>query len=218
MRKAGMRIGLALVLAVAGTLATPPAVDAAAVLCQRKAKLRLRDGACKPKETPVQLAGTSVETATLGQVPSAAQAAAADSATTTQSAETAADADLLGGLAPESYQQRIRWALVSADGLTIIGQSGGIAIVAEPVTGIVVLDFGEDLRGRGLLATVRGGLANKGWAQAAICGGGTLPPNPETSFCNVGGSVQDVPNELAVATVDDTGAAVDRSFYVAVVP
>lgn len=215
MRNAGMGIALG-VAVVLGTTALPAGpADAAAVVCQRKAKVRLRDGACKAKETEVQLSGASVETATLPQVPSAAEA---DSSGAADSAATAADADALGGLPPEAYQQRIRWALVSADGSTIIAQSGGISPVAEAIAGIVVLDFGEDLRGRGVVATVRGGLLNKGSAQVAICGGGTIGPDPEVSFCNVGGDVQDVPNELAIATIDETGAAVERAFYVAVLP
>jgi hypothetical protein len=90
--------------------------------------------------------------------------------------------------------------------------------VAEPIAGIVVLEFGEDLRGRGVIATVRGGLLNKGSAQVAICGGATVGGSPEVSFCNVGGDVQDAPTELAIATIDETGAAVERAFYVAVLP
>ncbi|HWP65937.1 MAG TPA: hypothetical protein VNO26_08505 [Candidatus Limnocylindria bacterium] len=203
------RVALGLAIVVGMTAFAAGSADAAAVLCQRKSRVRVRDGACKPKETPVQLAGDSVDTSTLPQVPSAAQADSSDVAT---------DADALGGLPPTAYQGRIRWALVSADGLTIIKQSGGITPVAEAITGIVVLDFGEDLRGRGVIATVRGGLTAKGWAQASICGGSTVGSDPELAFCNVGGDVQDAPNEVAVATLDENGTAVERAFYVAVFP
>jgi len=215
MANVGMRIALGVAIVLGVTTLPVDSADAAAVVCQRKAKVRLRDGACKPKETEVRLAGSSVETETLEQVPSAAQA---DSSGAADSADTAIDAENLGGLPPDAYQQRIRWALVSADGATIIAQSGGISPVVEPITGIVVLEFGEDLRGRGVVATVRGGLSNKGSAQVAICGGSTIGGNPEVSFCNVGGDVQDAPTELAIATIDETGAAVERAFYVAVLP
>jgi hypothetical protein len=206
MGNAGMRIAFGVAIVLGATTLPVESADAAAVVCQRKAKVRLRDGACKPKETQVQLSGASVEVPTLEQVPSAAQA------------DVALDADHLGGLPPEAYQGRIRWALVSADGTEIIAQSGGITPVAEPIAGIVVLDFGEDLRGRGVVATVRGGLLNKGSAQVSICGGATLGAHPEITFCNVGGDVQDVPSELAIATIDENGTAVERAFYVAVLP
>jgi hypothetical protein len=210
----------ALTLAVVLPPGAAPDVDAAVVVCKRKQKLRLRETACKATEQPVQMAGDAVDPTTLPEVPAAAHAdtaTTATSATSAASAGTAGDAALLGGLPPSAFQGRIRWALVAAGGTEIVTQSGGFTLVAEPVLGIVVLNLGEDLRGRAVLATVRGGLTNKGWAQVAICGGGN-GGGAETSLCNVGGSVTDMPNELAVATVDPDGNAVDRSFYVAVLP
>jgi hypothetical protein len=179
--------------------------EGAAVLCKRKNKLTVRETACKTKETPVQLAGSSVDASSLPKVPSAT---AADGAT---------DADTLDGTDSAEFQGRIRWALVAADGSEILAQSGDISLIAEAITGVYVLEFGEDLRGRGVVATVRGGITNKGWAQAAICGGGNSG-GPQTSTCNVGGSVTDMPHELAIATFDPDGTSADRSFYVAVLP
>jgi hypothetical protein len=219
------------VTVAAGALVGPVAGDAeaAVVVCQRKSKIRLRDGSCKPKEQAVQLEGGSIDTTTLGQVPSAATAdsattaGTAGAATTAQTADsattalTAGDAGLLDGLDSTALQGRIRWAHVASGGTSILAQSGGISLVTEPVTGIVVLDFGQDLRNHGIIATVRNGLPNRGWAQVSICGfpnGG----GPETTLCNVGGDVTDMPNELAVAIVDHDGNAVDRNFYVAVLP
>jgi hypothetical protein len=200
-----------LVVVLGALVGTAGESDAAAVLCKRKSKLILRETACKARETAVQLDGASVELSTLPKVGAATQA---DSATQAVSAD---DADTLDGKDSGELQGRIRWALVSLDGSQILAQSGGISILAEALTGVVVLDFGEDLRGRGVLATVRGGLTSKGWAQAAICGGGN-DGGPQVSFCNIGGSVTDMPNELAISTIDPDGNAADRSFYVAVLP
>lgn len=222
----------AAMVAMAFGIAVGPAAsdaDAAVVVCKRKQKLRLRENACKPNEQAVQLGGDAVDPATLAKVPeattadtattagSATSCDTATSATSADTAGTATDAAMLGGLPPSAFQGRARWALVASGGTEILVQSGGISIVAEPVAGIVVLDFGEDLRGRGVLATVRGGLTAKGWAQGAICGQGN-GGGPQTSTCNVGGDVADVPSELAIATVDPDGNAADRSFYVAVLP
>ena len=224
------RIALALTVA-AGALMGSVGRDAQAgvVVCQRKSKISLREGTCKPKEQAVQLEGGSIDASTLGQVPSAGTAASAtaadtaDTATTAgtaasaTTAQTAGDAGLLDGLDSTAFQGRIRWAHVSSGGAEILSQSGGISLVTEPITGIVVLNFGADLRGHGVLATVRNGLTQRGWAQVSICGfgngGGT-----ETTLCNVGGNVTDQPNELAIAIVDHDGNAVDRNFYVAVFP
>ena len=86
----GTRIALGVAIVVGMTTFAADPADAAAVLCQRKAKVRVRDGACKAKETQVQLSGASVETATLPQVPSAAEA---DSSGAADSATTATDGD-----------------------------------------------------------------------------------------------------------------------------
>src|SRR6188508_1685986 len=145
------RATLALTLA-AGALVGLVVRDASAgvVVCQRKSKITLRDGSCKPKEQTVQLEGGSIDTSTLGQVPSAgtaASATAADTAETATSAGTAAsattaqtadDAGMLDGLDSTDFQGRIRWAHVSTGGASILSQSGGISIVTEPIAGIVV--------------------------------------------------------------------------------
>lgn len=200
-----MRKAITVLFVVSVLVGAATRSEGAAVLCKRKNKLTVRETACKTKETEVQLAGSSVDASTLPKVPSAT---AADAAT---------DADTLDGNDSAEFQGRIRWALVSADGSEITAQSGDISLITDAIAGVYVLDFGEDLRGRGLIATVRGGINGKGWAQAAICGGGHSG-GPQTSFCNVGGLVTDMPNELAVATFDPDGTSTDRSFYVAVLP
>ena len=234
MRRGMLAVGhvvLVVVVMTAATLGTAGEADAAVVLCQRKGKIRLRDGSCTPKEQLVQLDGASVDAASLDQVPSAAaadsatsagaaaSAATAASATTADSATTAAtaaDAGLLDGLDSAAFQRRVRWAHVSNAGV-ILAQSGGISVVTEPIAGIVVLDFGEDLRGKAVVATVRNGLTNRGWAQVSVCGFGN-GGGPETTLCNVGGDVADVTNELAVAMIDENGTGVDRNFHVVVLP
>jgi len=191
---------------VAGALAVPAPSEAAAVACQRKNRVKLRDGVCKAKETQVLIDGAAVDAATLPQVPSAAMADTAGSAT---------DADTLDGLDGSEYSPHVRWALVAADGSEILAQSGGITVQAKAITGIYVLDFAEDLLGRAAIATVRGGLTNTGWAQVAVCG--APDAGPTTSFCNIPNAANTT-NELAIATADATGAGADRGFYVVVFP
>ena len=167
------RLAAGLTVAVVLTVSLVEA-QAAVVVCQRKKTIRLREGSCKPTEQPVRLDGASVDPATLDQVPSAgtagsaATAATADNATsataadTATTAENAANASLLDGLDSTAFQGRIRWAHVASGGSSILSQSGGISLRTEPITGIVVLNFGEDLRGRGIIATVRTGLTARG--------------------------------------------------------
>jgi len=199
----GRWLGTLGALIVTGALAVPATGEAAAVACQRKNRVKLRDGACKAKETQVLIDGAAVDAATLPQVPSAA------------TADTAADADMLDGLDGSEYARQVRWALVAADGSEILAQSGGITLQAKAIAGIYVLDFAEDLLGRAALATVRGGLTSTGWAQVAICG--APDAGPTTSFCNIPNAANTT-SELAVATVDETGSGADRSFYVVVFP
>lgn len=191
------------------SMTPPPPADAAVIVCKKGKKLLLREDACKgTKETQVELSGAGIDVSNLPAVPTAT------SATSAETCESATDAGTLDGL--DSADLLPRWATVNTDCSEIIAQSGGISIVEiTPITGICVLDFGSDLRGHGVAATVRGGLTNVGWAQAGICG--APDGGPETSNCNVPGAAN-TPNELAIARVDADGNGADRTFYVAVLP
>jgi hypothetical protein len=208
-----MAVGVCVVVGV--TLVGVPRAEARVIVCKKKNKVALRIGTCKGKEEVGALNGSGVDVAELPKVPAAVQADTATTATSATSAATAANADTLDGVDSAELQRAIRWALVSADGTTIIAQSGGISIVPEAVTGIYALNFGTSLLGRSLVATLKGGLTQAGGISAAICGGPAA--GPETSFCNVTG-LANTTNEVAIATVDTSGTAADRSFYLAVLP
>jgi hypothetical protein len=114
-----------------------------------------------------------LETSKLKQVPSAAKA------------DEAANALLLGG--KSAAQLGTRWALVNEAG-AIEAQSGGFAIVnCYSANANCYLDAGEDVRGKGMLATVSvantdGSPIVSGEAGVAACGATTVtcaPPNTE---------------------------------------
>jgi hypothetical protein len=76
-------------------------------------------------------------------------------------------------------------ALVKGSDGSIIAQSGGISAV-RGYTGGQYLDFGTDISGHGLVATLQ--WANGGFISAAVCGGNT----DETVNCVVGDNTQRV--------------------------
>ena len=68
----------------------------------------------------------------------------------------------------QSVDQRTLWAAVQSNG-TIDEQSGGISVTALG-SGSYVVDFGEDVSGRALVAT---GVNARVIADATLCNGGT---------------------------------------------
>jgi hypothetical protein len=68
--------------------------------------------------------------------------------------------------------QQTRWALVNMANEKVLKQSGGISVDAadsDPGSGVIVLDFGTDLRGRALIVSVGSG-STGGTAAVTICG------------------------------------------------
>jgi hypothetical protein len=198
--------------------------DAAVVICKHKKKLVLRESACKASEQPLNLAGTSIDVAGLPKVPAASQAdsagtaanaANADNAENADNADVAETAEFLGDFASDEFSPVVRWAYVTSAGEIAARSDSEIEVVAETVTGIVILDFGDDLTGRGLAATLSGGAASRGMIQASICGAPS--GGPQTTNCNIEGA-ENVTSEIAIATLDTTGALADRPFHVAVIP
>ena len=121
--------------------------------------------------------------------------------------------DLRNGLAVKRADlvadQQSRWALVDGTGEEILAQSGGITInrtVSDDTFGYYVLDFGADLRGRPLLATVSG--TSTGVAAAATNCGGT----PQGVNCP--GGISDPRH--AIVTTHPSGGPHD--FYVVLLP
>jgi hypothetical protein len=146
--------------------------------------------------------------ATLGTVPSATNAITSTSAT---------NAAALGGRAPGSFQERVRWAIVSVDG-KIVAQSGGITDVHDPVDcnpRCDFLNFGSSQAGKGI--TVSGGLGVAGFGvfRAGLCGGES---NPGGSTRSAGPSISvNDANHILVLSGDVAGAAADREYYIAVI-
>ncbi len=233
-----------MVCALGLSAVVPPDAGAAVVLCKRKKKILLREDACRGNEQVLTLSGSALDAAGVPKVGSATRAdsaARADSATQADSAAqadnatraatatladtatvaafatqagSAVDAQAFGGLGVESYQRRVRWAHVAADG-SIVAQSGGISVKSALTDGLKILDFGEVLLGRGVIATLKGGTTANGLIRVTICGGNP----PETTPCNVMGA-DDITSELGVATLNaDLPALLEnKSFYVAVLP
>jgi hypothetical protein len=98
-----------------------------------------------------------------------------------------------------------RWALVSAAG-TIISQSGGISITNHAFTGAYYVNFGSNLSGKLIHATLR--YPYKGDLHVVRCG-----TEPEGTGCSFG----DNPNHVYVGTWNTAGTAADATFYVSVI-
>jgi hypothetical protein len=109
----------------------------------------------------------------------------------------------------------IKWALVKADGTSIIAQSGGISISSH-FTGGYYLDFGSRVAGHAISATIwdGGGGFPPGALSVAPCGEGTPGATPDTLECVVPGT-NDV-NHVFVTTLNTAGTQTDKPFYIEV--
>ena len=116
------------------------------------------------------------------------------------------NADTLDGL--DSTDLQPMWALVKGSDGSIIAQSGGIS-ATHGYTGGQYVDFGTDVSGHGLVATMQWG--HSGFISTAICGGGA----DETVNCVVGDNTTDW---VFVQTLDEAGSGVDADYYIAVLP
>ncbi len=125
---------------------------------------------------------------------------------------SAANAAALGGAGPSSYQQRVQWALVAANG-AIISQSGGISLSATDGTGGYYLDFQKPTTGKAITVSLSNvDQAYDGTPQAVPCGGGT-----GSATCTPAGTND--ANHLFVFTSSPTnsGAGVNHAFYITVI-
>lgn len=137
--------------------------------------------------------GKQVKESSLGQVPSAADAAQLD------------------GQPASAFESD--WILVqgTAGGATILAQSGGFA-VARLGTGVYSVDLGESAVRRPLSATLNLG-GGSGYISAAPCGG--TANNPGGVNC---GGVNDNNHILVLTLATGAGAAADRTFYLTIGP
>jgi hypothetical protein len=94
-----------------------------------------------------------------------------------------------------------RWAQFKADG-AILAQSGGITLTQKQ-PGAYWINFGSSLVGKALFATVRWG--DVAYINVVRCGGGV-----DGTICSFGNDA----NHLFVGTVNTSGVAADKAFYV----
>ncbi len=111
------------------------------------------------------------------------------------------------GKADLATDQQTQWALVSQAG-EIIAQSGGISLSAGG-GGLYTLNFGRDLSGVPLSATLSSRQTTGGEVAVEPCGG---PPEGAIGTC---GAAFDNRNHLHVQTMNSAGAIAARAFYVA---
>lgn len=138
--------------------------------------------------------GAKIDAATLGPVP------------------TAANAEKLGGVGAAGYERRAMWASVSADTDDIVTQSGGISVVGH-FGGGYYLVFPENVTGKSIVATpISSALGSPGGTvdlKVAACGSG-----PESASCAQGPNTN---NEAFIATFA-AGTQSDVAFYITVLP
>jgi hypothetical protein len=136
------------------------------------------------------------------------------SAQTAQSAGNAQNADKLDGLDSGQFQGRVRWALVGDN--QIITQSGGITLESDAQPGEYYFDFGEQVTGKGILATTAYEFSGSDRVnvQTAPCDGDV----GEGADCN--GPFNDSQHVFVFTTAESgsTYAIQDSGFYVAVIP
>lgn len=138
------------------------------------------------------------------------QASKAASATR---ADTAGNAENLGGEPAAAYEARVQWALVKSDG-TILAQSGGLADnTTYAGNGIYFLDFGRSVANRPVSVVAHygdGGLTAE--VSATACGGSSVPGGFE---CTSTPGVNDA-DHLLVRTRNGNGTEAPFGFYVTV--
>lgn len=106
-----------------------------------------------------------------------------------------------------SADQQTLWALVGFDG-TIQAQSGGITLTAS-LTGGKFFDFGTDLTGRAIVATIADP------DQTAEITAGLCGPPPQGFDCS---QAPEDNRHVFVGSSNSAGASANERYYVAVLP
>ena len=147
------------------------------------------------------LTGADVLSSSLGKVPRAAVADRAD---------TAGNANTVGGVGVGALQGRVRWVQVDGDNGSILAQSGGIT-VSRPSEGLYLVDFGTSTANAMISASgAQLGLNSTAFVNAQRCGG---PPTGIT--CGPGTTA----NQVGVHGDKPTEAGLDDAdFYLALIP
>jgi hypothetical protein len=143
-------------------------------------------------------------------VPNALQANSATTAGSASNAGHATNSDQLGGVPASGYQRGVRWALVAADGSSILAQSGGISI-EHHITGGYYLNFGSSVVGHAFAVQVQDSGFPAFGSTIAPCGGASAGPGAIT--CASGTNTA---NDAFVTTTNGSGTQTDKEFYVTV--
>jgi hypothetical protein len=135
--------------------------------------------------------GDKVKESTLGEVPSAANAAK------------------LGGQSPGAFQSAVRWVLVAANG-SIIRQSGGVTVTGGG--GIYEANFGANVSDGAIVANEIDNGTTGGAAVVLSC-----LDSGKAGFGNCSGANEGNPNFVKVATTDAGESGVSaQAFYLMV--
>ncbi len=139
------------------------------------------------------LTGDQINVSTLGTVPNAG------------------NADSLGGVAAGGYQQRIRWAYVSAAG-TVLASGGGPAptVIHEP-PGVYYIEWGSPVTGEAVISTLAEADVFSAGIATSPCGG----PPLGVSSCFKGSKSS---SETLTYTLSSAATEKDRAFYIELVP
>ena len=112
-------------------------------------------------------------------------------------------------------QRRVMWAMVNSTGDTILGQSGGVALVSHPAAGRYFLKFPEKVRGRAVLVSpvTRAGGSPTGSTDAKAVACGATANDAAAFACDAPGT--NTVYHAFVATFHD-GKPDNAPFYVVV--
>jgi hypothetical protein len=147
-----------------------------------------------------KLTGRDVLESSLGTVPSAAHAGAAD------------NSGRLAGQPASAFQGRAMWALVDATG-TIIRQSGGISLALKEPDGAYTLQFPSRVTGKAIMTSVAYKFSGNG---ETVSGKPCGPPSGDSDTCSTNPS--DDQRQVFVFTTNAAGTQTDGGFYIAVLP
>ena len=136
------------------------------------------------------LTGAQINASTLGTVPNAGS---------------------LAGVAAAGYQQRIRWAYVSA-AATVLASGGGPApTVIHDSSGVYYIEWGSPVTGDAVISTLAEANIFSAGIATSPCGG---PPLGVAS-CFKGSESS---SETLTYTLSEPGIEKDRAFYIELVP
>jgi hypothetical protein len=168
-------------------------------------------GAKQLKKNAVTTAKIKNQAVTAAKVKNGTLTGSQINASTLGTVSNAANADSLGGVAAGGYQQRIRWAYVSAAG-TVLASGGGPppTVIHEP-PGVYYIEWGSPVTGDAVISTLAEADIFSAGIATSPCGG---PPLGVDS-CFKGSKSS---SETLTYTLSSPATENDRAFYIELVP